>query len=108
MGDPMAAGPHSLIRQGATLVESIHTRKCGRKWPRKFWPQTMIEEIDLLWLVIASALVFVMQAGFLCLETGMTRSKNNINVAIKNFCDFIICTFVCLPTNIICLIPFIY
>ena len=48
----------------------------------------MIEEIDLLWLVIASALVFVMQAGFLCLETGMTRSKNNINVAIKNFCDF--------------------
>jgi ammonium transporter len=44
--------------------------------------------IDLLWVVFASALVFLMQAGFLCLETGMTRSKNNINVAIKNFCDF--------------------
>ena len=50
----------------------------------------MIEGIDLLWIVIASALVFVMQAGFLCLESGMTRSKNNINVAIKNFCDFCI------------------
>jgi ammonium transporter len=48
----------------------------------------LMEQIDLLWVVIASALLFLMQAGFLCLETGMTRSKNNINVAIKNFCDF--------------------
>jgi ammonium transporter len=47
-----------------------------------------MKDIDLLWVVIASALLFLMQAGFLCLETGMTRSKNNINVAIKNFCDF--------------------
>ena len=28
-----------------------------------------------------------MQGGFLCLETGLTRSKNNINVAIKNLSD---------------------
>ena len=28
-----------------------------------------------------------MQAGFLCLESGLTRSKNNINVALKNICD---------------------
>ncbi|PRY78461.1 ammonium transporter [Marivita geojedonensis] len=47
-----------------------------------------MEGIDLLWVVIATTLLFLMQAGFLCLETGMTRSKNNINVAIKNFCDF--------------------
>jgi ammonia channel protein AmtB len=48
----------------------------------------MIDGINLLWVMLASALVFLMQAGFLCLETGMTRAKNNINVAIKNFCDF--------------------
>ncbi|WP_170607878.1 ammonium transporter [Ruegeria arenilitoris] len=47
-----------------------------------------MEGIDLLWVAIATTLLFLMQAGFLCLETGMTRSKNNINVAIKNFCDF--------------------
>lgn len=47
-----------------------------------------MEHIDLLWVIIASVLLFLMQAGFLCLETGMTRSKNNISVAIKNFCDF--------------------
>jgi Amt family ammonium transporter len=29
-----------------------------------------------------------MQAGFLCLESGLTRSKNSINVAIKNLADF--------------------
>ena len=44
--------------------------------------------IDIAWVVLCSALVFVMQAGFLCLETGFTRSKNNINVALKNLTDF--------------------
>ncbi len=42
---------------------------------------------DLLWMLISASLVFLMQAGFLCLETGLTRSKNNINVAIKNLTD---------------------
>ncbi|MEM9882233.1 MAG: ammonium transporter [Planctomycetota bacterium] len=44
--------------------------------------------IDILWLVLAAALVMLMQAGFLCLETGFTRSKNSINVAVKNLADF--------------------
>ena len=44
--------------------------------------------IDLLWITLSAGLVFLMQAGFLCLETGLTRSKNNINVAIKNLADF--------------------
>jgi Amt family ammonium transporter len=33
-----------------------------------------------------------MQAGFTCLESGLTRSKNSINVAIKNITDFGIST----------------
>lgn len=47
-------------------------------------PQT----IHNLWVLVSAGLVFLMQAGFLCLETGLTRSKNNINVAIKNLADF--------------------
>lgn len=43
--------------------------------------------IDVLWVLLCAGLVFLMQAGFLCLETGLTRSKNNINVAIKNLTD---------------------
>jgi len=43
--------------------------------------------IDILWVIVASGLVFIMQAGFACLESGLTRSKNSINVAIKNITD---------------------
>jgi Amt family ammonium transporter len=42
----------------------------------------------------ASVLVFLMQAGFLALEAGLTRTKNAINVAIKNLADFAISTVV--------------
>lgn len=44
--------------------------------------------VDILWILVCASLVFLMQAGFLCLEAGSTRSKNNINVAVKNFADF--------------------
>ncbi|NEQ96374.1 MAG: ammonium transporter [Cyanothece sp. SIO2G6] len=44
--------------------------------------------LDILWVLLCSGLVFLMQAGFMCLESGLTRSKNNINVAVKNFLDF--------------------
>lgn len=43
--------------------------------------------IDMLWLVVAGALVFFMQAGFAFLEAGMARSKNTVNVIMKNYCD---------------------
>lgn len=44
--------------------------------------------VDVLWVLVSSGLVFVMQAGFLCLEAGLTRTKNSINVAVKNIADF--------------------
>lgn len=44
--------------------------------------------IDLSWIIVAAGLVLLMQAGFLCLESGLSRSKNGIHVAIKNLADF--------------------
>lgn len=44
-------------------------------------------DFGILWLMICVSLVFIMQAGFLCLEAGLTRNKNSINVAIKNLAD---------------------
>ena len=48
--------------------------------------------IDILWVLVSAGLVFVMQPGFLALEAGLTRSKNSINVAVKNIADFGIAT----------------
>ena len=44
--------------------------------------------LDTFWLLICAILVFLMQAGFMCLESGLSRSKNSINVALKNITDF--------------------
>ena len=49
--------------------------------------------IDVIWLVLCAALVFLMQAGFMCLESGLTRSKNSINVAAKNITDLGVSVF---------------
>jgi len=46
------------------------------------------QPLDTLWIVVCAGLVFLMQAGFLCLESGLTRNKNAINVALKNVADF--------------------
>ncbi|MCG6194858.1 ammonium transporter [Leptospira sp. FAT2] len=47
---------------------------------------------DVLWILLCSGLVLLMQGGFLILESGLTRAKNSINVAIKNIADFGIAT----------------
>lgn len=44
--------------------------------------------LDYIWITVCTILVALMQAGFMCLESGLTRSKNSINVAIKNLADF--------------------
>ena len=45
-------------------------------------------ELDTMWLLIGSALVYFMQAGFAMVETGMTRVKNAGNIVMKNMMDF--------------------
>ncbi len=49
--------------------------------------QSFIISADTLLLLVGSALVFFMQAGFALLESGFVRSKNTINVIMKNYCD---------------------
>ena len=44
--------------------------------------------INILWLTLAAALVFFMQAGFAMVEAGFTRAKNAANIILKNLMDF--------------------
>jgi Amt family ammonium transporter len=37
-----------------------------------------------LWMMIATILVFIMHLGFASLETGLTQSKNTVNILFKN------------------------
>ncbi len=48
---------------------------------------TVILNLNTVWLMTASALVFLMQAGFALIEGGMSRSKNAVNVIMKNYMD---------------------
>ncbi|MDR2502181.1 MAG: ammonium transporter [Oscillospiraceae bacterium] len=46
--------------------------------------------IDTLWVLLAAMLVFWMNLGFACVETGLARSKNAVNILSKNFIVFAI------------------
>lgn len=45
--------------------------------------------VNNLWLLVSAALVFLMHLGFATLETGLTQSKNTVNILFKNM--FIVC-----------------
>lgn len=79
MKSVMAAAPSGLADIGHAVGSSLDA----------------IDATVSLWLVLATALVFSMQAGFLLIEAGSVRSKNTINVTHKNIADIIIsgCTF---------------
>ena len=47
-----------------------------------------IQPINVVWTLVASFLVFFMQAGFAMVEVGFTRAKNASNILMKNLMDF--------------------
>ena len=66
LGEPTAANAESAAEQLAAL--SSH--------------------VDWLWTCVAAFLVFFMQAGFALVESGFSRSKNVVNILMKNLMDF--------------------
>ncbi|MDX1564970.1 MAG: ammonium transporter [Phycisphaeraceae bacterium] len=40
--------------------------------------------VNNLWIMIAAMLVFIMHLGFACVESGLTRAKNTVNILFKN------------------------
>ena len=48
----------------------------------------MYSSVNTIWILVAAALVFLMQAGFAMVETGFTRAKNAGNIIMKNLMDY--------------------
>ena len=63
----------SLVIQDAAAVESL--------------AGAIKDDMGMLWMLLSGILVFFMQAGFTLVESGMTRSKNAVNIAMKNLLD---------------------
>jgi Amt family ammonium transporter len=40
--------------------------------------------VNNTWMLISAFLVFIMHLGFATLESGLTRSKNTVNILFKN------------------------
>lgn len=51
-------------------------------------PQSIETSLDTVWVLVAAALVFFMQAGFFFLEGSLTRAKNVSNAMLKGVMDF--------------------
>jgi Amt family ammonium transporter len=54
----------------------------------------LFSSADTIWVLLAAALVFFMQAGFAMVEAGLTRFKNTGNIIMKNLMDFAVGTIV--------------
>lgn len=48
--------------------------------------------VDTLWVLVTAMLVFFMNLGFACVESGFARSKNCVNILSKNFIVFAVST----------------
>ena len=53
-------------------------------------PDDLAANLTVVFVGIAAALVFLMQAGFTMVEVGLTRSKNAGNITMKNMTDMIV------------------
>lgn len=48
-------------------------------------PESLELSVNLIWVMLGAFLVFFMHAGFAMVESGFTRSKNTLNILMKNF-----------------------
>jgi Amt family ammonium transporter len=49
--------------------------------------------LDTVWVLVTAMLVFFMNLGFACVESGFCRAKNAVNILSKNFIVFAVTTF---------------
>jgi ammonium transporter, Amt family len=96
MPEPALAQESSLAVPLVETVEVTATEAEPEEKPSEvevFWEGKTAElalfTVNNLWILIAAALVFLMHLGFSAVESGLTQSKNTVNILFKNV--FIVC-----------------
>jgi Amt family ammonium transporter len=92
--DPAAAAS-STAEQGTLSVAELPSQKAEPEKGSVPFTQELLEQLggakiamDTMWTVIAGMLVFFMNLGFACVESGLCRAKNTVTILAKNFVVF--------------------
>src|SRR4029453_8422394 len=82
---------HPAARPARAQPVSVPCRRpAAARQPRERKCLTIARPVDIACVLVGAALVLFMQGGFTALESGLVRAKNSINVAIKNFANFLV------------------
>src|SRR4029077_4004073 len=54
-------------------------------------PTAYVNPINTMWVLITAFLVFFMQAGFMFLEAGFSRTRESVNVMLEGIVDTSLC-----------------
>lgn len=85
--DPPSAGETKAPE--ATVAETPAAEPSAAPAPPPpLTPADLKVMVDTVWVMIAGFLVFFMNLGFACVESGFCRSKNAVNILSKNFIVF--------------------
>ncbi|MEE9403410.1 MAG: ammonium transporter, partial [Algisphaera sp.] len=71
----------------AAAEEEAEAAKMAAQFAAAYEEAGISEELfttNNLWIMLAGCLVFIMHLGFACVETGLTRAKNTVNILFKN------------------------
>ena len=69
------ADTQTLINELQSKIDQLPTK--GTLKALEFRLDAILQaNLDTFWLLICAILVFLMQSGFMCLESGLSRNKN--------------------------------
>ncbi|MBI2723552.1 MAG: ammonium transporter [Chloroflexi bacterium] len=74
-----------LIR---TLMAGVASAQTGSDIPD---PIASVNAINTVWVLVAAFLVFMMQVGFVMLESGFARERESVNILVEGIADTFIC-----------------
>ena len=86
--DSTGKAADTISTLSAPMPDSVTTVQATESATVAPAPALSQDVANIIWLCLTAFLVFLMQAGFAMVETGLTRAKNAVNIMMKNLLDF--------------------